>query len=112
MTDVAFTDEQIEAGRKLFAGPVAFVKGVVSLDGLPPSDRPEFAFAGRVDHFARAVRQVHAVFLKPLLYPRADLARVAIGVGVVGVGGIAVTVDDVGARVGAAELGHHAAGFG
>jgi len=47
MTDVAFTDEQIEAGRKLFAGPVAFVKGVVSLDGLPPSDRPEFAFAGR-----------------------------------------------------------------
>jgi GTP-binding protein len=42
-----FTDEQIEAGRKLFAGPVAFAKGVVSLDGLPPGDRPEFAFAGR-----------------------------------------------------------------
>lgn len=42
-----FTDEQIEAGRKLFAGPVAFVKGVVNLDGLPPGDRPEFAFAGR-----------------------------------------------------------------
>ena len=42
-----FTDEQIEAGRKLFAGPVAFEKGVVSLDGLPPGDRPEFAFAGR-----------------------------------------------------------------
>jgi GTP-binding protein len=42
-----FTNEQIEAGRKLFAGPVAFVKGVVSLDGLPPGDRPEFAFAGR-----------------------------------------------------------------
>lgn len=42
-----FTDEQIEAGRKLFAGPVAFVKGVVSLDGLPRGDRPEFAFAGR-----------------------------------------------------------------
>ena len=47
MTDSVFTDEQIEAGRKLFAGPVTFVKGVVSLDGLPPSDRPEFAFAGR-----------------------------------------------------------------
>ena len=47
MTDSVFTDEQIEAGRKLFAGPVAFVKGVVSLDGLPLSDRPEFAFAGR-----------------------------------------------------------------
>jgi len=47
MTDSVFTDQQIEAGRKLFAGPVAFVKGVVSLDGLPLSDRPEFAFAGR-----------------------------------------------------------------
>jgi GTP-binding protein len=47
MTDSVFTDEQIEAGRKLFAGPVTFAKGVVSLDGLPPSDRPEFAFAGR-----------------------------------------------------------------
>lgn len=46
MTD-AFTDKQIEAARKLFAGPVAFVKGVVNLDGLPPGDRPEFAFAGR-----------------------------------------------------------------
>jgi GTP-binding protein len=42
-----FTDEQIEAARKLFAGPVAFAKGVVNLDGLPPGDRPEFAFAGR-----------------------------------------------------------------
>jgi GTP-binding protein len=46
MTDV-FTDEEIEAGRKLFAGPVAFVKGAVSLEGLPPGDRLEFAFAGR-----------------------------------------------------------------
>lgn len=45
MTD--FTPEQIEAARKLFAGNVAFVKGVVSLDGLPEGDRPEIAFAGR-----------------------------------------------------------------
>src|SRR5262252_9427532 len=45
MTD--FTDEQIEAGRKLFAAQVTFVKGVVALDGLPPADRPEVAFAGR-----------------------------------------------------------------
>ena len=45
MTD--FTDEQIETGRKFFAGPVAFVKGVVGLEGLPPGDRLEFAFAGR-----------------------------------------------------------------
>lgn len=45
MTD--FTPEQIEAARKVFAGDVAFTKGVVALDGLPPGDRPEIAFAGR-----------------------------------------------------------------
>lgn len=39
--------EEIEAGRKLFAGPVDFVKGVVAMDGLPPGDRPEICFAGR-----------------------------------------------------------------
>lgn len=36
-----------ERGRKLFAGPVEFLKGVVAMDGLPPADRPEVAFAGR-----------------------------------------------------------------
>ncbi|MCC5970817.1 MAG: YihA family ribosome biogenesis GTP-binding protein [Pararhodobacter sp.] len=36
-----------EAGRKLFAGPVDFVKGVVAMDGLPPADRLEVCFAGR-----------------------------------------------------------------
>jgi len=47
MTDNPFTDDEIEAGRKLFAAPVTFVKGVVDLDGLPKGDRPEIAFAGR-----------------------------------------------------------------
>jgi GTP-binding protein len=47
MTDSPFTGDQIEAGRKLFAGPVDFVKGVVNLEGLPVADRPEIAFAGR-----------------------------------------------------------------
>ena len=37
----------IEAGRKLFAGEVTFVKGVVAMSGLPPADRPEVCFAGR-----------------------------------------------------------------
>lgn len=37
----------IEAGRKLFAGPVDFLKGVVALDGLPADDRLEVCFAGR-----------------------------------------------------------------
>lgn len=39
--------EAAEAGRLLFAGPVDFVKGVVTMDGLPPADRPEVCFAGR-----------------------------------------------------------------
>jgi GTP-binding protein len=36
-----------EAGRKLFAGEAAFLKGVVAMDGLPPADRAEVCFAGR-----------------------------------------------------------------
>ncbi|MFT4013361.1 MAG: ribosome biogenesis GTP-binding protein YihA/YsxC [Paracoccus sp. (in: a-proteobacteria)] len=39
--------ETAEAARKLFAGPVDFLKGVVAMDGLPPADRPEVCFAGR-----------------------------------------------------------------
>jgi GTP-binding protein len=42
-----FTEDEIEAARKLFAGPCDFVKGVVALDGLPPADRVEVCFAGR-----------------------------------------------------------------
>ena len=47
MSDSPFTDDQIEAGRKLFAGQAAFVKGVVDIESLPAGDRPEVAFAGR-----------------------------------------------------------------
>lgn len=36
-----------EAGRKLFAGEVDFLKGVVAMSGLPPADRLEVCFAGR-----------------------------------------------------------------
>ncbi|MGR3548363.1 MAG: ribosome biogenesis GTP-binding protein YihA/YsxC [Roseovarius sp.] len=39
--------ETSELGRKLFAGPVDFVKGVVAMSGLPPADRLEVCFAGR-----------------------------------------------------------------
>ena len=38
---------RLEAGRLLFARPWAFRLGVVRLDGLPPADRTEIAFAGR-----------------------------------------------------------------
>jgi GTP-binding protein len=41
------TEDSVEAGRLLFAGPVTFVKGVVAMDGLPPADRLEVCFAGR-----------------------------------------------------------------
>jgi len=36
-----------ETGRKLFAGQSDFLKGVVAMSGLPPSDRMEVCFAGR-----------------------------------------------------------------
>jgi GTP-binding protein len=39
--------EALERGRRLFAGPCDFVKGVVAMDGLPPADRLEVCFAGR-----------------------------------------------------------------
>ena len=39
--------QDAETGRKLFAGEVEFVKGVVAMSGLPPADRPEVCFAGR-----------------------------------------------------------------
>lgn len=41
------TPEDEETGRKLFAGEIAFVKGVVAMDGLPPADRLEVCLAGR-----------------------------------------------------------------
>jgi GTP-binding protein len=47
MSDALFSEDQIEAGRKLFAAHIGFVKGVVGLEHLPPADRPEIAFAGR-----------------------------------------------------------------
>lgn len=39
--------ERIEAARKLFAGPIAFLKSAPGLQHLPPADLPEVAFAGR-----------------------------------------------------------------
>lgn len=39
--------EALERGRRLFAGPCDFLKGVVAMDGLPPADRLEVCFAGR-----------------------------------------------------------------
>ena len=43
----AFPEEMLEAARKLFAGPVAFLKSAPALQFLPDPDVPEVAFAGR-----------------------------------------------------------------
>lgn len=42
-----FDPEQIEAARKTFAGPVAFLKSAPTLQFLPDAEVPEVAFAGR-----------------------------------------------------------------
>ncbi|MBA2918259.1 YihA family ribosome biogenesis GTP-binding protein [Sphingomonas sp. MAH-20] len=40
-------DELVEQARKLFAGPIAFLKSAPELKFLPDPDVPEVAFAGR-----------------------------------------------------------------
>ena len=47
MSDELFTPEALETARVLFARDCAFLMGAVAMDGLPPDDRPEVAFAGR-----------------------------------------------------------------
>jgi GTP-binding protein len=42
-----FDAEVLERARVLFAHEVAFMMGAVNMDGLPPADLPEVAFAGR-----------------------------------------------------------------
>ena len=39
--------KNLKAKNSLFSSQIDFVKGVVSLDGFPPDDRPEVCFAGR-----------------------------------------------------------------
>ncbi|MFN3584252.1 ribosome biogenesis GTP-binding protein YihA/YsxC [Phenylobacterium sp.] len=45
--EAAFDAEELEAARVLFAHPVRFLMGAVSIAGLPDTDLPEVAFAGR-----------------------------------------------------------------
>ena len=42
-----FDAETLEAARVFFAHPVKFMMGAVAIEGLPPADLPEVAFAGR-----------------------------------------------------------------
>lgn len=47
MTGGADAGPEIEAARRLFAGPVGFLLSAPRLDVLPPAKVPEVAFAGR-----------------------------------------------------------------
>ncbi|MGB0681729.1 MAG: ribosome biogenesis GTP-binding protein YihA/YsxC [Magnetovibrionaceae bacterium] len=42
-----FTDDDIETGRRLFAGEARFLLGAAKLDQVPESPLPEICFAGR-----------------------------------------------------------------
>jgi len=44
---VSFTDDEIEIARRIFAGPIAFLKSAPKLEHLPAPVVPEVAFAGR-----------------------------------------------------------------
>ncbi len=44
---MSFTDEDIEAARKIFSGPMAFLKSAPALNFLPEPTVNEIAFAGR-----------------------------------------------------------------
>lgn len=44
---MSFTDEEIETARKVFSGPIAFLKSAPALEHLPAAEVNEIAFAGR-----------------------------------------------------------------
>jgi len=47
MTEEADEQDRIETARRIFAGPIAFLKSAPALKFLPDADVPEVAFAGR-----------------------------------------------------------------
>jgi GTP-binding protein len=44
---MSFSEDEIEAARKIFAGPINFLKSAPTLEYLPSPDVEEVAFAGR-----------------------------------------------------------------
>lgn len=47
MQTVLPSEDELEEGRRLFAGPCDFFFGAQTIEQLPPPDRAEIAFAGR-----------------------------------------------------------------
>jgi len=47
MDELAYSEDEIEAARVLFAQPATFMMGAVKMDGMPVPTLPEVAFAGR-----------------------------------------------------------------
>ena len=47
MTEEEQIEERTEAARKIFAGPITFLKSAPKLEHLPAAEVPEVAFAGR-----------------------------------------------------------------
>ncbi len=45
--DESFSPEELERGRKVFAGECTFLLGAAGLSQIPETDMPEIAFAGR-----------------------------------------------------------------
>ena len=67
-----FSAEEVEAARVLFARPVAFMMGAVSLDGLPPGDLPGYGFARVSKGAARKFQDLGRDYLRG----RSNLKRV------------------------------------
>ena len=44
---MSFDEDDVEAARRIFAGPIAFLKSAPALEHLPEATAPEVAFAGR-----------------------------------------------------------------
>ena len=59
------TPEEIEAARKLFAGPCDFVSGAASIESLPGISLPEVAFAGRSNVGKSSMINLIAKFYQP-----------------------------------------------
>ena len=67
--------ELAERARKLFAGPVEFLKSAPGLQYLPAADYPEIAFAGRSNVGKSSLMNWQAGRLVSVVEPTAGVTR-------------------------------------